>query len=166
MKKPTLLLAILFLFGCSFPVFGQFAINGEWTVNRAIVAGELVDAALLSSMSLKIDGNGFDAKSGEGNSKGTIAEEGSDGRRIKMVLKIESGDDAGREIKAIYQLNRSNLKIVFSQDDQFPNDTRSTAENRFVVVSYNKKKSDVANSNKSWNGKPRIGFSASSADNK
>lgn len=110
-------------------------IEGDWEITEAMVSGQEVPSSILSSMKLKINRGNFDAKSGSSMSKGKISNAGGSSPK-QILFTINDGADNGREIKAIYELQNQNLKIAYSQSDDFPTEFTSTKANRFLVMTY------------------------------
>ena len=77
---------------------------------------------------------------------------------VKAVFKIDSGDDSGREIKAIYQLTGTILKIAFSQNDDYPSNFRSTDINNVVSLVYKNDKPPVKRKDRKLPGLPTPGL--------
>lgn len=111
-------------------------LTGDWIVTSGTLAGVTVPANSLSSMSLKINGNNFDAKSGSLTSGGMVAlaQEGT----FQLNFMINRGADSGKTVRALYSFSDGILTITYSQDDRFPLDHSSTAENKYCVLKYRK----------------------------
>ena len=144
MKYPTLVAGLIMLSALFFESTAIAQLNGEWMITRGTMSGELVPLDILQKMSLKITGTTFDAKSGDSSSRGQVTEAGAQGPFKKAVFKIDSGDDSGREIKALYQRIGTTLKISFSQNSDYPKEIRSTSDNQLLVLQYKNKAGNVA----------------------
>ena len=134
MKKLTLAAMVFSLLGTTV-ISGQ-TIEGDWSVTKGVVAGLDVPIEILASMKLKITGNQFDASSDGTTSKGMIKVESRGRGPTKAVFAIDTGDDAGRQINAIYQMAGRTLKIAFSQTADFPANFDSTEANKIVSLVY------------------------------
>jgi len=95
------------------------SLNGTWSVTTGTMSGKAVPASALSSMSLKINGSTFEAKSGGLVSNGALGAN-TLASPPQMEFTISSGADKGRKVKAIYELANSELKIAFSEGDKYP----------------------------------------------
>ena len=133
MKNLSIVLAAIMVM-ITAPAFAQ-TIDGDWSITAGQYAGKAVPKPDLDAMSLKVNRNQFDAKSGDSMSKGMITSQ-SRSRPPQLVFKIDSGDDAGREVKAIYELKGAILKIAFSQTEEFPQNFTSTSDNKVLVLTY------------------------------
>ena len=146
MNKLWGLVAVIYL-GASYigvlnsPLQAQ-TLQGDWQPFEGHLNGQVVPADNIALMSLKIEQGRFDAKSGDLMSNGNL-QVFDQVVPAQVVFSIDSGDDAGREIKAIYTLSGSQLTIVFSQTDEFPSDFVSTPTNRNLVMKYNKGQTDT-----------------------
>lgn len=140
---------ILVVFGCliCLPILvnaqNMGELNGDWTVASGTLAGANVPSSSTGSMTLKINGNTFDAKSGSLSSGGIVAlaQEGS----YQLNFIINRGADSGKTVRALYSLSGGVLTITFSQDDTFPVNQVSTAENKYCVLKYRKESTVAAN---------------------
>ena len=106
------------------------SLNGTWSVTTGTMSGKSVSASALSSMSLKINGPTFEAKSGGLVSNGSLGAN-TLASPPQMEFTINSGADKGRKVKAIYELANNVLKIAFSESNSYPS---SMSEG--VVLSY------------------------------
>lgn len=95
------------------------SLNGTWSVATGMKAGSSIPASALSSMTLMINGSQFEAKSGGLVSKGAIGAN-TLATPPQMEFTINEGSDQGRKVKAIYELAGGELKIAFSESDQYP----------------------------------------------
>jgi uncharacterized protein (TIGR03067 family) len=133
MKNFAIVMAIGIIWMAA-PVSAQ-TIDGDWSVTDGEYAGDKVPQSALDEMSLKLSRNTFDAKSGDVTSKGKITNQ-SRSRPPQLIFKIDTGNDAGREIKAIYEMTGEVLKIAFSMNGEFPEDFSSNADNNNLVLTY------------------------------
>ena len=95
------------------------SLNGTWSVTTGTMSCKSVPSSALSSMSLKINGSTFEAKSGGLVSNGAIGAN-TLASPPQMEFTINSGADKGRKVKAIYELANNQLKIAFSESGQYP----------------------------------------------
>ncbi len=116
--------------------FGQSIteLNGNWSVVQGTLAGTPVPNDALNSMSLSFTDGNFQAKSGSLQSGGSIAVAVAGTTQLNFT--INSGNDAGKTIKALYRLENGSLTITFSQDDQVPSSHNSTAANNYCSLVY------------------------------
>ena len=133
MKYLMIIVAAAISFAAS-PVSAQ-GLRGDWKIESGQYAGDSIVATALSSMSLKFTGDKFEAKSGDSVSSGKVTQNAR-ARPAQLVFKIETGADAGREIKAIYQQTNNKMKIAFSQDSSFPLNFASSTSNKLLVLDY------------------------------
>ncbi len=169
MKSFSIAAVMILLLGFSGPVSAQLpGIDGEWTLKEGMMSGQDVPEDILSTMRLSIKQGTFDAKSGESMSKGKVMEakvmddDAASGTSSsnRIVFKIAEGSDAGREVKAIWELKNRNLKIAYSQGDDYPTEFVSTADNRNLVLTYiGSRAARRTASNRSKKARPRITIS-------
>lgn len=134
-------------------VWGQNDLDGEWSIISGQMSGTPVATESTAQMSLKITSTKFEAKSGDMVSTGIITSvEGSN--PTQATFKIESGADAGREIKAIYRKQSGGFRIAFSQDNEFPVSFASNGQNQYLVLNYKNAKADVASRRRGGRKKP------------
>lgn len=128
----VVILGLLFAAGAS--VEAQ-SIPGDWEVAGGALYGKLIPSNVAYSMTLNIAGDQFTADSGNLSSTGTVT---SDNQKTpgQISFKIDGGDDPGRELKGIFKFEGPNLMITFSETDEFPTAFESTAENRYMALSY------------------------------
>ena len=109
---------------------------GEWTVASGTLAGQPVPGSSLETMSLKINGNNFDAKSGALNSGGTVSLVQEANYRLNFT--ISRGADSGKTVRALYRLVEGSLTITYSQDAEYPITHASTQANKYCMLIYRK----------------------------
>ncbi|MEM9411614.1 MAG: hypothetical protein AAGA30_10900 [Planctomycetota bacterium] len=148
MKNFWLLLLVVIVLPGTEKLWAQNDLAGEWSPQLGRINGQPVPVSQLGQMKLKVTGTSFEATSGGMTSSGRISKvNGSLPAQATFI--IESGADAGRQVKAIYEVGRGIMKIAFSQSDEFPTEFKSSEENRYLVVNYR--------------GKPGSGVAASAA---
>ena len=146
----SLVLVSLVLVSLTMPLAAQ-SIDGDWKITSGEFAGTAIATEALSAMSLKVTRGNFDAKSGESQSSGKVTFQ-SGSTPAQMTFTIQGGDDANREIKAIYQLNSTNLKIAFSKSGNYPTNFQTTKENNVLLLTYkNNSKKPVASAGRNRN---------------
>lgn len=139
MKRKIAMFCILLVACLSVTVYAQGTADfqGEWVVSSGTLAGQPVPGNSLESMSLKINGSEFDAKSGSLTSGGTIALVQEGGYQLNFI--ISRGADAGKTVRALYRVADNILTITYSQDPAaFPIDHTSTAANKYCMLTYRK----------------------------
>ncbi|MEQ1906069.1 MAG: hypothetical protein ABL888_17925 [Pirellulaceae bacterium] len=139
MKRKIALFSVLLVACLSVTVSAQGTadLQGDWVVASGTLAGQPVPANSLESMSLKINGSNFDAKSGSLTSGGTIALVQEGGYQLNFI--ISRGADSGKTVRALYRFADNILTITYSQDPAaFPIDHTSTAANKYCMLTYRK----------------------------
>ena len=111
------------------------SVNGEWTLKSCTINGEEVPSGDLGEMSLSLKTTQFKAKSGGRESSGTLKTD-LKASPWQATFTIRSGEDSGRELKAIYQKVGNDLQVVFSRNGEFPMSFDSTADNQYAVMTY------------------------------
>jgi len=131
-----MLLAVGFVAGFLFPVrINAQSIDGNWAVQSGVLNGKKVPDIALTSMALNINSTKFEARSGSFASMGTISAN-TLVLPAQIEFSIENGADTGRKLKAVFALENGQLKVTFSQDDQFPTSFESTDANRYLALIY------------------------------
>ena len=114
---------------------GQQSMNGEWKVIEGKLDGNVVPTNVLGAMSLNINNTSFSATSAGLNSQGTLTANAT-ASPMTITFNINTGADTGRALKGIYFFENNNLKITFSQNDQFPTQFESTPGNKYLQLTY------------------------------
>lgn len=110
------------------------SLNGQWHVRRAIMNGSEVPDDALASMKLTVNNGDFTAESGGLSSQGKFANGGS---ADQLSVKINSGADSGRDLKAKFRMENGELTIAYSQSN-FPTSFNSAAGSNILVLIYGK----------------------------
>jgi uncharacterized protein (TIGR03067 family) len=129
-------LASIFAIGfvCGGAVQAQ-SLDGQWSVAGGMMHGKTVPAGPLASMSLSISGAKFEAKSGGMVSSGALGAN-TLASPAQLEFSIDTGADQGRKVKAIYEVQNQELKIAFSETDEYPTSFESSEQNKYLVLSY------------------------------
>jgi uncharacterized protein (TIGR03067 family) len=132
LRTAAVFLPLILAFGATVPAQ---SITGEWEVAGGAMYGQLIPSNVAYTMTLNITGDQFTADSGNLKSSGkvTFDDQATPGQ---ITFKIDGGDDPGRELKGIFKFEGRNLMITFSETDEFPTAFESTADNRYLALSY------------------------------
>ncbi|MEM7453450.1 MAG: TIGR03067 domain-containing protein [Planctomycetota bacterium] len=109
------------------------SMDGQWKVNAGTIYGKQIPTYVLDAMQLNVTGSQFTAMSGNMESTGTVNLNVQAGQ---LTFNIGDGDDSGRELKALYQLQGTLLRITFSETGEFPTSMDSTEENKYLALTY------------------------------
>ena len=109
------------------------SMDGQWKVNAGTIYGKEIPNYVLDAMQLNVTGSQFTAMSGNMESTGTVNVNAQAGQ---LTFNIGGGDDTGRELKALYQLQGTLLRITFSETGEFPSGMDSTEENKYLSLTY------------------------------
>jgi uncharacterized protein (TIGR03067 family) len=116
------------------------ALKSEWTVAKATLAGD--DAfEFLKVLEFTIHDDGkYTAKHGEVRDEGVFTLDLSATPK-SMVIKPTGGPSKDKVLTAIYKLDGDTLTICYDMDGKVnPTKFESTAENKFLLVEYKRKK--------------------------
>ncbi len=133
MSFRSLIGAVIAIAVFAIPAYGQ---NGDWYVTGGTLSGTAIPGDVVNSMTLTINNSTFTAKSAGKTSTGSVTIDNNAAPFQTMIFKITGGDDNGREIKSVFQNLNGTLSITFSKDTNFPSIMRSTAENKYLSLTY------------------------------
>lgn len=92
------------------------ALAGTWKVAAVEVAGKQVDPEFLQDLVVTVAGDQYTAKSSNRNEGGTIKLDETKTPRTMDVTKTE-GFEAGRVIKAVYEIKDDTVRVCYDLDD-------------------------------------------------
>jgi uncharacterized protein (TIGR03067 family) len=114
------------------------ALKGDWTVEKAVSKGSAFD--LIKDLVLTIDEGKYATKLGGLKDAGTLTLDPSATPK-SMVIKPTEGPLKGKVLNAIYKLDGDNLTLCYNTEGkEAPKKFESTAENKFLLVDYKRKK--------------------------
>ena len=131
--NPCFLAFLFTLVVCSSTVAQN--IRGNWDLKSCTINGQEISADQVNGMKLNFTYSNFTATAGDRKSSGKVKQETRQ-TPFKMTFTIEDGDDAGRELKAIYERAGTGLKIAFSRSGEYPTSFDSTPSNQYAVMNY------------------------------
>ena len=116
------------------------ALKSGWKIEKATLAGN--DAmGILKDLDFTIHDDGkYTAKHGEQKDEGAFTVDLATTPK-SMVIKPTGGPGKDKVLKAIYKLDGDSLVICYDMDGkETPKKFESTAENKFLLVEYKRKK--------------------------
>ena len=127
------------------------AMNGKWEVAGGTLHGKTIPSNVAYNMLLDISNTSFTANSGNLSSNGTITANPQISP-AQVTFKIDGGDDSGRELKGIYKFEGQTMTITFSESSDFPADFNSTADNKYLTLTYQPSTGRATNNRNSGRG--------------
>jgi uncharacterized protein (TIGR03067 family) len=113
-------------------------LKGNWKSEKATMAGNDATTTLKDLELTILDDGKYTSKLGEQKDEGTFTFDPS-GEPKSMVIKPNAGPV--KELKAIYKLDGDTLTVCYDRaGKETPKKFESTAENKFLLVEYKRKK--------------------------
>lgn len=110
-------------------------IKGDWQLKSCTINGQDVPSEQIEGMQLSMTYAEFEATAGDRKSSGKLDNQNRQ-QPARLTFTIDSGEDAGRVLYAIYKRMGTELQIVFSRNEEYPSDFESTASNQYAVMNY------------------------------
>lgn len=118
------------------PIPDRPTLAGTWTMIRAELEGEEAPELVTRKTVLQLDATRYAVVyDGEVMDRGTYELGGTTAAQT-IVLKGESGPNAGRTIPGIYQLVGDRLRVCFGLDSTAPTAYATAAGNRRYLATY------------------------------
>ena len=116
------------------------ALKSEWTVAKATLGGNNIFESLKVLQFTIHDDGKYTAKLGEMKDEGAFTLDVSATPK-SMIIKPTGGPSKDKTLKGIYQLDGNMLTICYDMEGKVtPMKFESTAENKFLLVEYKRKK--------------------------
>jgi uncharacterized protein (TIGR03067 family) len=115
-------------------------LKSGWTIEKAVLAGNDVTSSLkVLEFTIHDDGK-YTAKHGEEKDEGAFTVDLTTAPK-SMVIKPTGGPGKDKVLKAIYKLDGDSFTVCYDMDGkEAPKKFESTAENKFLLVEYKRKK--------------------------
>jgi uncharacterized protein (TIGR03067 family) len=115
-------------------------LNGTWVIASAELAGKPMPDDFIRSVKLTIDGDQYAAKVGDLTETGTFTVDPA-AKPKAMDISAKDGPHKGKKIRAVYAVSGDALKVCYALDGgDRPAEFKSTAENKFYLVTYKREK--------------------------
>ncbi|MEO5960045.1 MAG: TIGR03067 domain-containing protein [Opitutaceae bacterium] len=125
------------------PTDSDSPLEGRWQMLRAELAGDEAPALLSSGTVLELGPGIYTVRfGGEISDRGTYELGGTLEART-MILKGESGTNAGRTIPCIYQLVGDGLRVCYGLDSVAPTDFATAPGQQRYLATYRRQPSSV-----------------------
>ena len=122
-------------------------VQGNWKPAKAELAGQPVTDAVLKSISLRLDNGKYEVFVGQRPDRGTYTLDSATKPKSMTVTGTE-GPNQGKAFPAIYELKGDTLRICYDLSGaKRPTEFKSVAGTRLYLVTYNRKKEQVASPN-------------------
>jgi uncharacterized protein (TIGR03067 family) len=120
------------------------AMRGSWKPVKAELAGQPMPPPVLKSITLKLDGAGYEVvvqtEKGPGPDKGTVAIDAATKPKAMTVTGV-TGPNAGKTFPAIYEFTGDTLRICYDLSGaKRPTEFKSTAGTMLYIVEYERAK--------------------------
>ncbi len=116
------------------------AMAGTWKVAAVEVAGKPLDPEVLHDLVVTIEGDHFTTKSTERVEGGTIKLDETKTPRTMDATKTE-GFEAGRVIKAVYEITDDKVRVCYALDDSGrPTEVASKDGTTWMTITYEREK--------------------------
>lgn len=113
-------------------------LDGNWTVNSAIMGGNEFPAEVTESMSLYIDGANYETEAMGMKETGTLIYY-NDQSPKRMDITATDGPNDGTVIKSIYKIDGDIMTVSYNMmSEDYPTSFESTEENMYFVSVYNR----------------------------
>jgi len=140
------LLCICLVLGVSLKAFATDsvgdakAVQGNWKLVKAELAGQPMTDAVLKSIRLQLDSGKYEVLVGVGADRGTYTIDATS-KPKSMTITGTEGPNRGKTFPAIYDLKGDTLRICYDlSGTKRPTEFKSVAGTKFYLVTYNRKK--------------------------
>ena len=143
--KPILFPSVLFaaalsLFSLTAHADDLAAMEGKWKPESAEAGGKPIDVPQLRDLIITITGDRYEVQTNEGPDRGTLKLDEKTTPKTMDATDTE-GQDAGKVIKAIYELKDDTMRVCYAINGGERPSTFTTAEGApFLVVVYRREK--------------------------
>jgi uncharacterized protein (TIGR03067 family) len=122
------------------PTQDRKALQGTWTIVKAELGGQPMDAAVANSISLKIREGKYEVSVGGALDKGTYTLD-SKSRPKGMTVTGTDGPNQGKTLPAIYEVHGDTLRICYDlSGGKRPAEFKTSAGTQLFLVTYSRKK--------------------------
>src|SRR5262249_37225410 len=114
--------------------------KGTWVPDDGMMAGQKLPDNFLNSTKLLLNDGKYNVVVGEEKEEGTYKVDAS---KTPLVIDIEPqiGPNKGKKIPAIIEIKGDTMKVAYNMAGaDRPKDFTSTAENKFIVITYKRAK--------------------------
>jgi uncharacterized protein (TIGR03067 family) len=141
------ILGFCVLFAAALPAFAdetsddQKALEGVWVPVKAELGGQPMPDAVLKTITLKIDKDGYEVTQGENHSdKGTCALDVAAKPKGMKIVSVE-GANAGKTFLAIYELKDDTLRVCYDlSGTKRPTEFKTSPGTPLYLATYHRKK--------------------------
>lgn len=109
-------------------------LNGNWTAESAIMAGNAFPADMTKTISLKIDSLIYKSSTMGQSEEGKLVYHDNH-TPARLEILPENGPMAGKTLYAIYKIDGTALTVSYDMT-KFPSDFTSTADNKYLVIDF------------------------------
>jgi uncharacterized protein (TIGR03067 family) len=128
--------ATLSAFGAGAPDDDAKAMQGSWQPANAEFGGQAMPAAVLKTISLKLENGKYEVMVGDAPDKGTYTLDSGANPKSITVTGTE-GPNTGLSFPAIYELNGDTLRICYDLSGaKRPTEFKSVAGTKIYLVTY------------------------------
>ncbi len=127
-------------------------LTGKWKCEGAWVHGQAMPKQVVAKMQLEMSKGKFVAQTMVGQQKGELAFVGKpSNKKLKISTVIPDrlgGQPKKSTMNCMYKFEKGVLVIVYSSDEKFPTEFKSTESNKYLLVHYRKVASTKTDSKK------------------
>ena len=143
MKRIESILCIYITMAASLALFADDkdskSLQGKWVPVAAQLGGQVMDEAVLKTISLKLENGKYEVFVGEHPDRGTYTTDSTTNPRSITVVGTE-GPNQGKTFPAIYELKDDTLRICYDLSGaKRPTEFKSTAGTKLYLVTYKRK---------------------------
>lgn len=121
--------------------FDPKKLDGSWVPESALLAGQAMPDEVIKSITLTLKGDKYTVELGGQTDAGEVKVDAK-AKPAAMDITGKVGPNAGKTIKAIFELSGDTLKVCYTfEGTTRPTEFKSTQENKFFLVTYKRKKS-------------------------
>jgi uncharacterized protein (TIGR03067 family) len=123
------------------PAISDKDMKGTWIPTEGSMAGQKLTDQFLNNTKLLLNDGKYTVIVGEDKEEGTYKVDTSKPAPYPLDIETTSGPNKGRKIPAIVEVNGDTMKVCYNMGGKDrPKDFKSTAENKFVVMTYKRDK--------------------------
>lgn len=144
MKRPLLSSALVavvaFVFSPAAQADDVKAMEGKWTVASAEAGGQSVDSEDLRALVVTIAGDHYELMTKEGPDAGTLKLDETQKPKTMDATDTE-GFDAGKVIRAIYELTGDTMRVCYALDGSArPTEFATKEGSPWLLITYQRQK--------------------------
>ena len=113
--------------------------QGIWNVTAIEANGDALPSEDVTNITVTIKDSTYEVKLNEGTDHGTISIDPSTNPK-QMDVHAKSGEDEGRTLRGIYELNGDSMRVIYARGGQRPATFDTSGDAGLLMITYKRKK--------------------------